>query len=89
MKITKRQFRRIIKEELGKLSVTSRMRSQGDRKAWASGPELYEDDTMTGAYPPHLDMVDELEELVQKYMQIGLDEAMMDEAWKTAKGDWL
>jgi hypothetical protein len=44
VKITHKQLKQIIKEELGKLSVTPRMRGQGNRKDWASGPELYEDD---------------------------------------------
>ena len=63
MKITKRQLRRIIKEERSKL--------------------LKEDMGVI------TDMADELEELVQKYMQNGLDEADMDEAWDLAKSDWI
>tara|TARA_R110001592_G_scaffold88496_6_gene260627 strand:+ start:405 stop:1052 length:648 start_codon:yes stop_codon:yes gene_type:complete len=42
MKLTRRQLRQIIKEEMGQLTVIARMRGQGDREAYASG--IYEDD---------------------------------------------
>lgn len=42
MKITRRQLRQIIKEEIGQLVVVSRMRGQNDSAGYTSG--LYEDD---------------------------------------------
>jgi hypothetical protein len=42
MKITRRQLRQIIKEEMGQLTVMPRMRGHSDRKGYASG--IYEDD---------------------------------------------
>ena len=42
MKITRRQLKQIIKEELGRIAVNTRTRGQHDSSGWTSG--LYEDD---------------------------------------------
>jgi hypothetical protein len=54
MKITRRQLRQIIKEELGTLAVMTRMRGQNNRKGYTSGLGLYEDDDQKPAYPDAL-----------------------------------
>jgi hypothetical protein len=52
LKITRKQLRRIIKEELGTLAVMPRLRGQNNRKGYTSG--LYEDDDQKPAYPDAL-----------------------------------
>jgi len=42
VKITRRQLKQIIKEELGRIAVNTRTRGQHDSSGWTSG--LYEDD---------------------------------------------
>ncbi len=70
MRITKRQLRRIIKEERAKLLKEE------------LGP-------LDNAMNIISDMTDELAPIVYKYIQDGLDESDMNEAWKAALGDYI
>ncbi len=70
MRITKRQLRRIIKEERAKLLKEE------------LGP-------LDNAMNIISDMTDELAPIVYKYIQDGLDESDMNEAWEAALGDYI
>ena len=75
MKITKRQLRRIIMEE--KARLMSEM---------VPGRNLADDETYGDIV---MELADRLAPIVREFMQAGLDEADMDEAWAQAKGDYI
>ena len=78
MKITKRQLRRIIKEEKARLNEINYEVTGGHNLA----DDAAYGDTVT-------DMADALEEVIQRFLNLGLTEADMDEAWHAAKSDWV
>ena len=75
MKITKRQLRRIIKEE--KARLMSEM---------VPGRNLADDEAYGDIV---MELADRLAPIVREFVQAGLDEADMDEAWLQAKGDYI
>ena len=78
MKITKRQLRRIIREERARLNEINYEVTGGRNLA---------DDATHGDNA--IDMADALEEVIQHFLNLGLTEADMDEAWGAAKSDWI
>ena len=73
MKITKRQLRRIIQEEKAKLQEIG-------------GYNLADDEAFGDIM---MELADRLAPIIREFMQAGLDEAEMDEAWAQAKGDYI
>ena len=55
MKVTRKQLRQIIKEEIGRVHVQTRLRGQNDREAFASG--ILENEIEVHSAPSDLDMM--------------------------------